>query len=64
MNEALGSNPVEDGAAFCAAQPGLLVAAVWREAMKFYPSREDQAMFVNGYIDARRKVDENRRETD
>jgi hypothetical protein len=55
-------HPRDEGVAYCEAQPNLIVAAVWSEAQIHYAKREDQVEFVNGYIDARRRMDENRRD--
>ena len=56
------NDPNSEGWALFKAQPELLVAAVWHVAAKHYPDRYDQMDFVNGYIDARRRADERRRD--
>ena len=56
------ANAEDEGWALFRAQPELLVAAVWHEAAKHYPSIDDQREFVNGYINARRRADEKRKE--
>lgn len=56
------SEAAEKGKEFCENQPNLIVAAVWAEAQRHFVSRQDQVQFVNGYIDERRKMDEQRPE--
>lgn len=54
------SDARDQGRAYCAAQPNLIVGAVWAEAQIHFPSREEQMEFVNGYIDERRRMDESK----
>lgn len=58
----MANEPEKHGRDYCLAQPNLMVAAVWQEAMIHFQSREDQIAFVNAYIVERRRMDENRPE--
>lgn len=63
MKDRSDKSDAEDaGWEFFKKDPELLVAAVWHVAAKQYPERDDQMEFVNGYINARRRADERRRE--
>lgn len=54
------SKTYDDGVAYCASQPDLMVAAVWQEARMHYQNLVEQTEFVNGYISERRRRDERR----
>jgi len=52
----------EQGFALFEQDPELLAPAVWREASKHYPDIDTQREFVNAYISARLRRDEQVRE--